>query len=180
MSVCRVCSLELTKSNRYPSDILYKKNICKTCRNSENKNRAHLNIDEYNQNQRERRHVRRYEYNEWSRNYMQEYRKIHPEYRSLRRGRTSQFRLLAIQSLGQTKCVNCGCLVSSLLEINHKKGNGAKEIRDRFSGHRDFYRALYLGKIDRGDYDVRCRVCNVLHYVTDILGIKGHSVVWTK
>ena len=82
----------------------------------------------------------------------------------------------AMENLGGAKCVNCGCDEFSILEINHIRGGGRKELKA--SQNRQLYRAIMNDKVDLSDYNVLCRVCNALHYVQDILGVSGHTVLW--
>lgn len=87
-----------------------------------------------------------------------------------------QLRERAIDRLGGRRCANCGCDIISLLEINHLKGGGRKAIKA--GSNRQLYRHIVNGNIDLSEYNVLCRICNALHYVRDILNIKGHSVTW--
>jgi hypothetical protein len=38
---------------------------------------------------------------------------------------------------------------------------------------------LLRGELDKAEYNVLCKVCNMLHYV-ESLDIIGHVVVWNK
>ena len=82
----------------------------------------------------------------------------------------------AMVRLGGKRCVNCGCDDFSILEINHIKGGGRKALKQ--TPNRQLYRQIVNDKVDLSEYNVLCRVCNALHYVQDILGIKGHTVSW--
>ena len=82
----------------------------------------------------------------------------------------------AMERLGGRKCANCGCDEFSVLEINHIKGGGRKELKIR--QNRQLYRDIVNDKVDLSDYNVLCRVCNALHYVQEILGFEGHQVLW--
>gem|GEM_PF-2928605 len=87
-----------------------------------------------------------------------------------------QVRERAIERLGGKLCANCGCDEFNLLEINHINGGGRVAAKVRQS--RQLYRDIVSSRVDLSDYNVLCRVCNALHYVQDILGVKGHKVTW--
>jgi hypothetical protein len=87
-----------------------------------------------------------------------------------------QVRERAIERLGGKLCANCGCDEFNLLEINHINGGGRVAAKVRQS--RQLYRDIVSSRVELRDYNVLCRVCNALHYVQDILGVKGHKVTW--
>lgn len=89
-------------------------------------------------------------------------------------------RLRALDKLGGRKCVNCGCMVEEILEINHKGGKGRKERKKSKKGAMQFYRDIVHERVDISKYNVLCRVCNAQHYVEKILRIKGHKISWNK
>jgi len=82
------------------------------------------------------------------------------------------------KKLGGFKCVNCGCDEKSILEINHKSGNGSKLLRDMDRQYLTYFRAIIKEKIDISELEVTCRVCNALHYVSKIMNVSGHTVKW--
>lgn len=82
----------------------------------------------------------------------------------------------AMERLGGKKCCNCGCDDFSILEINHINGGGRKELKGK--QNRQLYRDIVNDKVNLDEYNVLCRICNALHYVAQILGIKGHQVLW--
>lgn len=82
----------------------------------------------------------------------------------------------AMEQLGGKKCWNCGCDEFSILEINHIHGGGRQALKS--TQNRKLYRLIANDKIDLSEYNVLCRICNALHYVEDVLGIKGHQVMW--
>jgi hypothetical protein len=69
----------------------------------------------------------------------------------------------AMDVLGGKRCVNCGCDEVSLLEINHINGGGRAMAKMR--QNRQLYRDIAKGRVELGDYNVLCRVCNALHYI---------------
>lgn len=87
-----------------------------------------------------------------------------------------EVRKRAMDRLGGRQCVNCGCDECSLLEINHINGGGRAAAKLR--SNRQLYRDIAYGRVEADDYNVLCRVCNALHYVQIVLGVKGHVVKW--
>ncbi|MCC6328007.1 MAG: hypothetical protein IT174_05805 [Acidobacteria bacterium] len=98
------------------------------------------------------------------------------EQRRLWREQHQRVRERAMERLGGKRCANCGCTEFAILEINHILGGGRKELK--LTQNRQLYRSIVNDKVDLNEYNVLCRVCNALHYVQDILGIRGHDVVW--
>ena len=98
------------------------------------------------------------------------------EERSKWRAQHKRMREKAIGRLGGRRCADCGCDELTLLEINHIKGGGRAAAKVR--QNRQLYREIAGGRVELSDYNVLCRVCNALHYVRDILGVKGHKVIW--
>lgn len=82
----------------------------------------------------------------------------------------------AMERLGGKVCSGCGCDEFSVLEINHIHGGGRKALKT--TQNRQLYRAIMNDKADLNEYNVLCRICNALHYVQDVLGVKGHRVLW--
>lgn len=126
----------------------------------------------------------RQKHQENMRDYMIEWRKRRKESESYDieeerrkwREQHKRVRERAIEKLGGKQCANCGCDEFSLLEINHINGGGRKEMK--LKQNRQLYREIVNDKVNLNDYNVLCRVCNALHYVQEILGIKGHQVSW--
>jgi hypothetical protein len=87
-----------------------------------------------------------------------------------------QVRERAMEQLGGKRCANCGCDEFPLLEINHINGGGRLAAKSR--SNRQLYRDIVSGRVALNDYNVLCRICNALHYVQNILGVKGHKVIW--
>ena len=82
----------------------------------------------------------------------------------------------AMERLGGKQCVNCGCDEISILEINHINGGGRRALK--IKQNRQLYRDIMNDKVDLNEYNILCRVCNALHYVQEILEVKGHKILW--
>jgi hypothetical protein len=117
---------------------------------------------------------------EYQREYMKAYRlrriKEGRPYQWDARGHLKKLRERALIKLGELKCVNCGCDVYELLEINHKNGGGRKEHAEK--SYQKFLYDIIFERVNISDYEITCRLCNTLHYIESILNIKGHCVTW--
>ena len=70
--------------------------------------------------------------------------------------------------LGGPVCARCGCTEPGVLQVNHRNGGGAREIRELARKTRFtiwLLRALRSGERRAEDYDVLCAVCNILDHV---------------
>ena len=92
----------------------------------------------------------------------------------------SEWRKKAITILGGPKCVRCGCEVYPLLQINHIDGNGAhdRKVNGMVSGK--FWRAVALELVPLSNFEVTCRLCNQLHYITFMLGHGGFKISYKE
>ena len=110
--------------------------------------------------------------------YMRWYRQTHPDYKPNREDYKKRLRGKAIEKLGGPVCINCGCTVSKILEINHINGGGRKELK-KYKNYHSFFRAIINEKVNIRDFNILCRVCNAKHYVENELGIKGYKIKFT-
>lgn len=110
--------------------------------------------------------------------YMRKYRKTHKRKWNAP-GYKLRLRLKAMDTIGGPECANCGCDKLEILEINHINGGGNKDLKNR-TNQFQFYREIYKDLDAKSKYNVLCRPCNALHYVQDILKIKGHKITWSK
>jgi hypothetical protein len=79
------------------------------------------------------------------------------------------------------KCINCGCDLVEILEINHKNGGGNKEMDLKYFGNTiNFLKDIISGNRKTDDLEIRCKVCNTLHYVDTVLKIQGFKVKYEK
>jgi len=92
--------------------------------------------------------------------------------------RQAEWRKKAIEKLGGSKCVHCGCKEYDLLQINHRDGDGSydRKVNGMVSGK--FWRSIAMETRDISNLEVTCRLCNQRHYVEDILGYKGFSIAY--
>ncbi len=71
-------------------------------------------------------------------------------------------RVLLIVGDGVVKCAWCGCDNPALLEVNHKSGGGAKEIRECGGSTKLYWKIINRTRpID--DLNPLCKVCNAVH-----------------
>lgn len=68
--------------------------------------------------------------------------------------------VLLLVGRGDVRCVRCRCDRPELLEINHKNGGGAKEIKVNPS---KFYWDIVALRRRVDDLELLCKVCNALH-----------------
>jgi hypothetical protein len=128
----------------------------------------------------------RLKHREYMREYMTAYRERRrqsddydvEEERRKWREQHRRIRERAIDILGGRRCAECGCDEFALLEVNHVNGGGRAASKTR--QNRQLYRDIVKGEVEISDYNVLCRICNALHYVREILGIKGHQVTWRR
>jgi len=107
---------------------------------------------------------------EKKREHQREYERIH---RKERQQYVRNLRLRAIAKLGG-KCISCGCDDVSALEFNHINGGGLKERKAK--GNCGGYTNTLMHDIiteRRKDIDLRCRVCNSVHYLVELKGLKN-------
>jgi transposase len=90
--------------------------------------------------------------------------------------RMRKMREMAFENLGGAICQECGCDEFDILEINHINGDGYIERTTR-GNNRILYDVAYK-RCDLTKYNVLCKVCNIKHYVSEVLGIKGHKISW--
>jgi hypothetical protein len=84
-------------------------------------------------------------------------------------------RLKVLEILGGAKCVYCGCDVYEALEINHKNGGGCAEAKTRTTY---IVNDILLGKRNKEDFEVVCRVCNAWHYISKRIGLNNWVISW--
>lgn len=110
---------------------------------------------------------------EYLRKYMRKYRKAKGE--PSKQGYRHRLRTQVMTLLGGPICANCKCDNVKILEINHINGGGRKDAKDLTKLFRD----ILAARRKKSEFNILCKPCNTLHYVTDILGIKGHKIIWS-
>jgi hypothetical protein len=114
-------------------------------------------------------------YNKYMREYMQRGRQDNPDkYRKQHRKYKTKLKVKVFAQYGNA-CNGCGSTVQEILELNHLNGGGCQE-RKRIG--RNGYGIYRNALKEPSKYNLLCRICNALHYVSDILGIKGYKVTW--
>jgi len=76
---------------------------------------------------------------------------------------------------GAIKCVRCGCDRADLIEINHKRGGGAKELKGLGN---NMVRNIALLRRAVGDLELLCKPCNAVHALELLHGSLPFTVVW--
>lgn len=84
--------------------------------------------------------------------------------------------VLNIIGKGKLECVNCGCDDLRVIEINHINGVGNKYRVANIK----FLWDVIKGRRPTDDLDLRCRVCNALHYIELKHGKLPFKVHYTK
>jgi len=96
-----------------------------------------------------------------------------------RRIKKAEIRLKAMYIISNNKieCNNCKCNDIRILEINHKSGGGNKEKKQKYFNDKYlFYKDIVSGKRSIKDLELLCKLCNIHHYIQNILGIRGHTI----
>ena len=97
--------------------------------------------------------------------------KTNPLYSKTRHALMRRMALEMIQGSKNLKCVICGCTEYELLEINHINGGGRQELIS-LKGE-NLYALIIRGRRKTNDLDIRCKMCNILHFI----GLKYGSKV---
>lgn len=136
-------------------------------------------------------------YNEYVKLRMRKHRKEHPENHKRSRRKYYDKIVNAVFSHYGNKCSNCGCpnisskaftsnrflkdkiyIDRKFLELNHIKGEG---YLDRgLKSNLQVCIELVKGIRSWEDYNLLCRVCNILHYVQTVLKINGHKITYSS
>ncbi len=104
---------------------------------------------------------------------MRDYRATKPGYSADATRRVRRTALLLVGE-GKVKCIRCNCDQPEFLEINHKLGGGAKELK--FGGK--MYRDIALLRRDCADLELLCKPCNAVHALELKYGTLPFKVIW--
>ncbi len=118
--------------------------------------------------------------------------KTHPEYlrkhyeanrdKAIEYGRkyNRKIKMMALSMISKKiECINCGCDDIRLLEVNHINGGGTKESKILGAGC-SLWLKIISGKRKTDDLDIRCKVCNTIHYVNLKYGNTQHIISYQK
>ncbi len=113
-------------------------------------------------------------------NHAEKLRKYARDYRERNRQRFEDERrnALLIVGRGKIECVKCGCDNVVLSEINHINGGGKAERRVMSS--QAIYRRIVDGRRTIKDLDLRCSICNLLHYLEIKYGKLPYEIKWIR
>lgn len=89
---------------------------------------------------------------------------------------------------GKIECCRCHLQVEELIDINHRYGDGKKDrpmrvrigplLTTEFEDARyRMLKGIVSGTRNKNEFDLRCKVCNVAHYVWRIWGIR-YKIRW--
>ena len=78
---------------------------------------------------------------------------------------------------GNVKCENCGCDDVRFLEINHKNGNGNKELQKGKMSNK-FYWDITMLRRKTNDLNILCKVCNNLYALEMKYGKTTYRVIY--
>ncbi len=81
-------------------------------------------------------------------------------------------RILEIVGRGLFRCVSCGCNRIEFLEVNHRNGGGTQEN----ARPSKFYGDILAGRREIDDLELRCKLCNALHYLEYKYGQTGFMI----
>jgi predicted RNA-binding Zn-ribbon protein involved in translation (DUF1610 family) len=84
--------------------------------------------------------------------------------------------VLLLVGNGVVSCVRCGCDNPALLEINHKEGGGAKDLKNGRGSA--FYSSISQLKRGVDDLELLCKPCNAVHALELKHGPLPFRVVW--
>lgn len=78
-----------------------------------------------------------------------------------------------------SNCVYCGCADLRVLELNHKNAGGSIDRREN-TNQQKIIRAILRNERDSKDFELTCKLCNVLHYIRfkmpEVAG--GFTITW--
>lgn len=87
-----------------------------------------------------------------------------------------KIKLEALKIVGKNSifCVSCNCDKIDFLEINHKNSDGYK-LKESGS---HLYHRIVKGDREIDDLDLRCKLCNNLHYLEFKFGKQPYKILW--
>ena len=149
----------MTEANTSPSFLKMGRGYCRDCNREKTKDWITQNPEKAKASACERAKRSYHKDEDASRAKEAEWRNTHITERDEKARRSHQkLRKEVIILLGR-KCVNCSNTDLRVLNVNHLKGGGTADRKDRIK----VYREIRDGIRDKKDYDVRCFNCNILY-----------------
>jgi hypothetical protein len=136
-----------------------------------NPGRATVVRKKWRSNNRKKDHL---SHDRWRENNPESYKQSYVNWRNKLRKRA----LLTISE--NLQCVRCGCDKFECLEINHKNGGGAKEVKSRKGNNQTNYMDIIKGRRGIDDLEILCKPCNGIHYLEMKYGVLPYSITWEK
>lgn len=106
----------------------------------------------------------------WNRTHSEERRES-----NRRRYRSIRHSALLMIGKGDIRCVGCGCEEERLLEINHVNGRGTEDLKER--GWRFYWDIVHKRRAIE-DLDIRCKICNWLHFLEMKFGKLSYRIYY--
>lgn len=150
--------------------------------------RAHYGIDpiytqkcimrsrRYQEQNKERIASRTREYWHQHRKFVIDKEKLNADNR--RRNKQKRIDAMLIVGHGQLKCISCGCDRQDMLQINHINGGGGKERVKKKGNGQTIFKDIIKKRRSVEDLDIRCYMCNHLHYAQKRWGDIPVKIIW--
>jgi hypothetical protein len=174
--ICNTCNKEIPISefNRNSKAADGRQGYCKVCQSEkrrayykDNKDKEYETLKSWrSRNQEKHRATNK----KWRENNPEKY-----EAHWRRHNKEYKLRVLLKVGNGEIRCLNCGCDRIEFLEVNHKNGGGAKEVKHN---NKKFYSLILSGERDIEDLEILCKPCNNLHYLELKYGPQPYKIYW--
>ena len=103
-------------------------------------------------------------------------------YQSVKKEQHQELRkkALLLAGNGELMCGRCGCDVFTLLEINHINGIGSLQGQIKYRAGLSLWNGIVRGELPLTDFNVLCKVCNIIHYVKLNYGQDNYTIKWKQ
>ena len=95
---------------------------------------------------------------------LEKWNKLHRKETSKKANQNARKSALMLVGNGNVFCLYCGCDDVKILEINHKNGQGNKELQKGKYASK-FYWDIIMLRRKTDDLNILCKICNALHYL---------------